>query len=268
MKIENPTITENIILEKFCENTYNHSSVTSSNLLNIVYKGTKIIRTKKGDIQIKAGEAFFMTKGEYIKSEVLGEESSECSIVFFDHELVRKIITNLPFKLNTKNKTSSQNIFKFEINSSMQNTINTLKNYLENKTKFSNELVFLKLQELIYLILETDSKENFVSFCQNLIYNKADLKSFMEANFENDLSLEEFAKLSGRSLSAFKREFKKIFDDTPMKWIIKKRLEKAKFLIQELNYEVGNAAFIVGFKSQAHFSRLYKEKYGINPSFK
>ena len=37
------------------------------------------------------------------------------------------------------------------------------------------------------MILGTDSKENFISFCQNLIFNKSDLKSFMEANFEKDL---------------------------------------------------------------------------------
>lgn len=35
----------------------------------------------------------------------------------------------------------------------------------------------------------------------------------MESNYEKDLSLEEFARLSGRSLSGFKNEFKSIFDE-------------------------------------------------------
>ena len=88
----------------------------------------------------------------------------------------------------------------------------------------------------------------------------------MESNFEKDLSIEEFAKLSGRSLSGFKSEFKSIFEETPMQWILKKRVEKGKFLIQELRYDVGTAALSVGFKTHAHFSRVYKKQFNTNPS--
>ena len=88
----------------------------------------------------------------------------------------------------------------------------------------------------------------------------------METNFEKDLTLEEFAKLSGRSLSGFKNEFKSIFGETPMQWILKKRVEKGIFLIQELRYDVGTAALSVGFKTHAHFSRVYKKQFNTNPS--
>lgn len=263
-------ITKEIILTKFCcvENNYKHTSIIPSNLLNIVYKGTKILHTKQGDIKIKAGEAFFITKGEYIMSEVIGDEDYECLLIFFDHEMIRKLIAEFPFKLNNNKTTTTQNLFKFELGYFLENTISTLKQYLENEPKFINELVSLKLKELIFLILGGNSKENFIAFCQNLVLDKNDLKSFMETNFENDLSLEEFASLSGRSLSGFKSEFKTLFNQTPMKWIIKKRLEKAKFLIQELDYDIGTAALSVGFKTQAHFSKVYKKEFGVNPSFK
>ena len=89
----------------------------------------------------------------------------------------------------------------------------------------------------------------------------------METNFEKDLTLEEFANLSGRSLSGFKSEFKSIFEETPMQWILKKRVEKGKFLIQELRYDVGTAALSVGFKTHAHFSRVYKSHFNSIPSF-
>ena len=262
-------ITKDIVLAKFCalENNYKHSFIIPCNLLNIVYSGTKILHTVDGDIKIKAGEAFFITKGEYIMSEVVSDEDYECLLIFFDHQMTRKLISELPFKLNSTKSIETKNIFKFQVDSFLQNSVDTLKNYLENKPKFTEELITLKLKELILLILGTDSKENFISFCQNLIFDKSDLKSFMEANFEKDLTLEEFAKLSGRSLSGFKSEFKSIFGETPMQWILKKRVEKGKFLIQELRYDVGTAALSVGFKTHAHFSRVYKKQFNTNPSF-
>ena len=262
-------ITKDIVLAKFCalENNYKHSFVIPCNLLNIVYSGTKILHTVDGDIEVQAGEAFFITKGEYVMSEVVGKTEYKCLLIFFDHHLMRKLISELPFKLNTNKNIDTKNIFKFPVDAFLQNTADTLKLYLEDKPRFTEELISLKLKELILLILGTDSKENFISFCQNLIFDKSDLKSFMETNFEKDLTLEEFANLSGRSLSGFKSEFKSIFEETPMQWILKKRVEKGKFLIHQLGYDVGTAALSVGFKTHAHFSRVYKKQFNSSPSF-
>lgn len=262
--------TENLLLAKYCslKNTHRNSALIQSNLLNIVYKGKKILHTIDGDIEVKAGEAFFLTKGEYIMSEVISDDDYECLLIFFDHEQARKIILEMPFALNVDKNHNSENIFKFTLNTHLQNSANALKLYLDDKPKFSQELINLKLKELIILILGTTSKDNFIKFCRNLIYDKSDLKSFMEANFDKNLTLLEFAKLSGRSLSGFKSEFKSIFDETPMKWILKKRLQRARFLIHELKYDVGVAALNVGFKTHSHFTRLYKEYYEVNPSFK
>lgn len=263
-------ITKDITIAKFCtvKNNYKHTFEIPCNLLNIVYRGKKILHTANGDIEVKEGEAFFMTKGEYMMSEVIGDKDYECLLIFFDHHITRNLISELPFKLNQNKSFEAKNIFKFDMNDFLKNSVDSLKLYLENQPKFSDELISLKLKELMLLILGTSSKENFISFCQNLTLDKSDLRSFMESNFEKDLTIQEFAKLSGRSLSGFKSEFKSMFDETPMQWILKKRVEKGRFLIQELGYEVGAAALIVGFKTHAHFSRIYKKLYNTNPSFK
>lgn len=266
---EDSIITKEIVLAKFCtlENNYKHKFIIPSNLLNIVYSGTKILHTVDGDIEVNVGEAFFMTKGEYVMSEVVGEQDYECLLIFFDHHMTKKLISELPFKLNPTKSIDTKNIFKFKMNPFLQNTTDSLKLYLEEKPRFGDDLISLKLKELMLLVLGSCHKDNFINFCQNLTLDKSDLKSFMESNFEKDLSIEEFAKLSGRSLSAFKNEFKSIYKETPMKWILRKRLEKGRFLIQKLGYEVGLAAHTVGFKTHAHFTRLYTKEFGNNPSF-
>ena len=143
-------ITNELVLARFftVESNYKHSSYVSSNLLNIVYKGKKILHTKEGNIEIKAGEAFFITKGEYVVSEVAADSDYECLLIFFDHDKARKLISDLPFKLNNKNSNQTQNVFKFHVGESLQNTIDTLKNYLDEKPKFSDELITLKFKRI------------------------------------------------------------------------------------------------------------------------
>mgnify|MGYP005989191019 CR=1 FL=1 len=263
-------ISKDIAIAKFCtmENNHKHTSFISWNLLNIVYRGKKILHTVDGDITLQEGEAIFMTKGEYIMSEVIGNDDYECLLIFFDHHVARQLIADLPFQLNANKTIDSKNILKFNVDSLLRNTADNLKLYVENKPKFSNELINLKLQELMLLILGSDAKDDFIHFCQNLTLDKSDLKSFMETNYEKNITISEFAKLSGRSLSGFKNEFNTIFQEPPMQWLLKKRVEKGKFLIQQLGYDVGTAALHVGFKTHAHFSRVYKKYYNSSPNLK
>jgi AraC family transcriptional regulator, exoenzyme S synthesis regulatory protein ExsA len=70
--------------------------------------------------------------------------------------------------------------------------------------------------------------------------------------------------LSNRSLSAFKREFQKQFNTTPGKWLLEKRLNHAMNLLSNMAKTVGEAAFESGFENSSHFSRSFKERFGIS----
>ena len=78
-------------------------------------------------------------------------------------------------------------------------------------------------------------------------------------------SIAEFAKRSGRSLSAFKTEFASQLKTSPMKWILEKRVERARFLIEKGGLNIGEASFRAGFKSQSHFTRLFKARHILTP---
>ena len=76
----------------------------------------------------------------------------------------------------------------------------------------------------------------------------------------------QIAGYTGRSLATFKRDFAKISELTPQKWIIRRRLETAHDLIKSGKKKVTEACFDVGFKNLSHFSKVYKETYGYAPS--
>lgn len=92
-----------------------------------------------------------------------------------------------------------------------------------------------------------------------------DIEKVMSENYLYNLKIEEFAKLCGRSLSAFKRDFKKAFNTTPSKWIKIKRLAYAKTLLIESNLNINEICYDSGFVNASHFIKSFKEQYKISP---
>ncbi|SDS40296.1 Pimeloyl-ACP methyl ester carboxylesterase [Formosa sp. Hel1_31_208] len=92
-----------------------------------------------------------------------------------------------------------------------------------------------------------------------------DIKTVMSENFLYNLKVEEFAKLCGRSLSAFKRDFKIAYNTTPSKWIKTKRLEYSKKLLLESSLNINEVCYECGFVNSSHYIKSFKEQYDIPP---
>jgi AraC-like DNA-binding protein len=91
----------------------------------------------------------------------------------------------------------------------------------------------------------------------------ASLQAIMEDNYCFNLKLEEFAQLSNKSLSTFKRDFKKLFQCSPGKWLLEKRLDHAMNLLTNTDKTVSETAFQSGFESRSHFSRAFRDRFGF-----
>ena len=94
---------------------------------------------------------------------------------------------------------------------------------------------------------------------------KPSIREIMETNFFSNLSLEEFARLCARSLSAFKQEFKNIYQTTPGKWLQEKRLEYARYLLETTNITIEEICMESGFENRSHFIRVFKNRFGLPP---
>lgn len=137
--------------------------------------------------------------------------------------------------------------------------------FFEAEVKPSEEQLRLKMVEGLYVLLHTD-KSLYASLFDFTDPWKIDLMDFMEQNYMDDLSLEEMASYTGRSLSTFKRDFQKYSELTPQRWIIRRRLEAACELLRTSQLKVSEVCGKVGFKNLSHFSKIYKERYGVAPT--
>jgi AraC-like DNA-binding protein len=125
-------------------------------------------------------------------------------------------------------------------------------------------MIDLKMQEGVLSLLTID-KAFFPTLFDFAEPWKIDILDFLNENYADDLTLEEIASYTGRSLATFKRDFKKISDLTPQKRLISKRLQKAHELLTDGNKKITEVCFDVGFKNRSHFTIAYKKHYGVTP---
>lgn len=133
------------------------------------------------------------------------------------------------------------------------------RNYLLDRN-----LMNMKVQQAIYILSLTD-KELMFSLFHFGEFPKKNLKEYMEQNYIFNVPLRSFAEYSGRSLSTFRREFVKIFQMTPTRWLLSRRLEEAYKRLENGTIKPAQIYWELGFETQAHFNRCFKQKYGIPP---
>jgi len=132
-------------------------------------------------------------------------------------------------------------------------------------SNISKELAETKKVEMIQLLLRYDNNLKDVLFHFD-IPGKINLEAFMNSNFRFNVPLVQLAFLTGRSLATFKRDFEKIFNTSPNKWIQQKRLQEAYFLLEHKKMKTKDVYLEVGFETLSHFSYAFKNHFGVNPS--
>ncbi len=137
--------------------------------------------------------------------------------------------------------------------------------YFDPEVKPKDDFMNLKLQEGLLALLHIDKRFAPTLFDFNEPW-KIDIMEFMNENYMYEFTMEEMAHYTGRSLATFKRDFKKISDLTPEKWLIRKRLEVAYAKMKEGDKKVVDVYAEVGFKNPSHFSTAFKKQYGISPT--
>ena len=81
-----------------------------------------------------------------------------------------------------------------------------------------------------------------------------------------NMPLDKFGYLTGRSLTTFKRDFKKAFNTTPQTWLTQKRLELAHYQLMQKKRKPVEVYLETGFENLSHFSFAFKKHFGYAPT--
>jgi len=198
-----------------------------------------------------------------MKKIVLITGALESVNLFLTQDSLRAYATE--HKIQRQNRYDGDDILSVNPDSFIKGYFDSLLPYLHQAERLSSTLAGLKTKEAIELLTQLSPVYRKVLFDFNEPY-KIDIESFMNRNFIFNVPIEKFAKLTGRSLSTFKRDFRKTFDIPPRQWHLKKRLEQAHYLIAQKHIRPADAYVDVGFENFSHFSTAFKQRYGYSPS--
>ncbi|OJJ14929.1 hypothetical protein BKI52_40975 [marine bacterium AO1-C] len=217
-----------------------------------------------GAVRIGSKEALLKKCGSYVAHLKKGDWDG--IVIFFYPDILHEI-----YKYQTPsfldNQTQTIQPKKMIGNELLHKFIQGLSIYFENPDLMDEELALLKIKELILILLKSEQYQNIRQFIATLFTpEKLHFTSAIESNLYNNLSLEELAFICHKSLSSFKREFKKIYNDTPAHYIKEKRLESAAQLLCSTNHSIADIAFEVGFQDVTTFSASFREKFNNSPT--
>jgi AraC-like DNA-binding protein len=236
------------------------------NYIFYVLEGKKVWHTAEGAYEIGEGNCVLVRKGACILEQFF--DIGFCVVLFFIPD--EFICNTLKHKSAPIAKTGSkyQPVMKLNATETLKSFFVSMYAYFSGTAEPDKSLLELKFRELILTIADNPKNEEALAYFCSLMNEpqSVSLQRVMDDNFCFNLKLEQYAILSNRSLSAFKRDFQKHFNSTPGRWLLEKRLEHAKFLLGNKNKTVSEVAFESGFENPSHFSRSFKERFGISPA--
>lgn len=234
-----------------------------------VMEGIYDSTSEQEQLRIQADESVLMKCGNYLSDMIPTPESQkyQAVAVHFYPDVLLKIYENkLPDFLKNSDQTNA-GMAKLNSDLLIKKYIDGLLFYFENPQIVDEEILILKLKEIIVLLNKTKNAPQIRVILSNLFnLTSYTLREIVDAHIYSIITVKRLADLAGMSVSTFKREFQKIYVESPATYIRIKKIEKALKLLSSTDLRATEIAYECGFSSISHFSRTFKKIQGIPPT--
>lgn len=254
-----------VFLSGYIDKQYTWQHISPQHIILFIYSGELVLSFGKNTMTFKAGDTILVPKNQLIrviKKPVGGHSFKSVSIILPDEQL-RDFYQNRPLLESWNENISKQRPIKSH--PLLENYFSSLLAYFDMQDELPDKLVSIRIKEVLTIVDEVDKRASTILGTFNEI-GKIDLERYMEEHFMYNLPLERFAFLTGRSLTTFKSDFKKIFNTTPGKWLTEKRLNLAHHKLSAEKQKTTDVYLSVGFENLSHFSFAFKKAFGYSPS--
>lgn len=259
-------VNSNIHITKYVENAPSKIQTNvQENLLVIVMNGKKKLSCGDYTTVISKGQFGFFKKGNYIMNQILTNDIYESLLVFISDEYMREILNLYRTGVQQDSIRKEISYIQGYVGNHLQHEVEQiLRLFSDDKHEYEN-ILNLKIKELLLYLLSGASTEEVLNFIYCCTDETDDLYKYMEQNYEMCKDISSIANDLNMSISTFKRKFIRTYGETPGKWIVRKKLEKAIQLLNTTDYLITDICFLCGFESVSTFNVQFKKNFGITP---
>ncbi len=219
--------------------------------------------------KVLSSESILMKCGSFLNHWNSADKGKECEIIaiHITPDILNIIYENkIPSFLCSNKKVSNKIFQKIPHYSIIDEYIKGLLFYFDHSYLIDENLIILKLKELILLLYNINYKDLREMLHSLFKPSELSFKSIVQTHLFEGLEIKELAALTNTSISTFKRKFKQIFNDTPANYISNQRLEKAARLLKLSDQQITSICFECGFNDLSSFSKAFSKKYLVSPS--
>jgi AraC family transcriptional regulator, exoenzyme S synthesis regulatory protein ExsA len=243
------------------ENWHDH------NCFLYVISGNHILFSRERSWMISRGATAFVKKGGLGIQKI--DEEAFCALMFYvPDSYIRSFLNDKAGIISSVNQEliSKDLLLNIETNEVLTAFFDSVLSYFYTEKQPPEELLELKFKELLLNIITDPANKELTAYLHYVFLSGIDdLRDIMERNYLFNLSLDEYARLCHRSLSKFKRDFNELFGMPPGKWLLEKRLQYARKLLQSSAKPITDVVLESGFINTAHFDRVFKKCFGQSP---
>lgn len=192
-----------------------------------IYSGKLLIEDGNQKIYVRKGECTFIRRNHSITIHKLpaGKEAFSSVSMNFRRSFLREFYSTIDHRsIPAINGNFTDNVIRISNLPSVESLYIGMKPYFDRTFSPYSEIMKIKLLIGVHTLLDYDKRFYPILFDFTVPW-KIDILDFMNNNYMYDLTNAEIAAFTSRSLSAFKRDFKKISNLSPQKWISRKRLD-------------------------------------------
>jgi len=252
-------------LECHINPTISSEQFVADHIFFVLLNGGMTLYDVNHQYPIQPGDYHFIHRNQlarYTKTPPKQGEFESIS-VFLRQDFLRSI--SQEYDLIAEPSAIKETMISIEPDLLLKNFVQSYPPYATLTGQDAATLIKLKQKELVLILLRLHPE------LKNILFDfsepeKIDLEAFMTRNFKFNVSIQRFSYLTGRSITTFKRDFEKIFNMPPGRWLIERRLKEAHYLIQTKGMLPSLAYLEVGFEDLSHFSFAFKKMFGMSPA--
>ena len=211
-----------------------------------------------------------MKADNFVNSWLENPEGQMNTVVVFqlNGEFLQHLYKNqLPSWFNPTKEAEFNSVEKVEKSLILDGFYDNLKTYLDAPVHLTEDVIGLKIKEMISILVQTDRTGQVRKIFGHLFStSEFDFQEVIQKHLFDDLNIEDLAFLTSMSVSSFKRKFSSVYGTSPNKYMVSKRLEKAQTLLNTTDLRISEIAYDCGYSDVSHFSKTFKSYYNISPS--
>lgn len=256
-----------IRLYKSTHKTLKNKIILNRNMINLLISGNKTVEYPESSVEVKPGELILLSTGNILTSEMTSEQNEFMSIlIYFSNETYNRFWIKYEHLSSQAKQRTGKPYLIYQQDDFIQQYINSLLILLKNPTLLTAEIRQLKMEELMLYLLQSDS-EKLQSFRIVTEYREnLQLKRVVERHIGKPTTIEELAFLCNMSTSTFKRKFEHLYNTSPQKWLLNKRMEMSAELLRSADTFPSQVFYRVGYQNHSSFSEAFRKHFGITPS--